>query len=128
VSDLALDADGDLMIRGGDAVIIRGADATAQDWRLRLGLFRGEWTLDRRVGIDYAGLIFDGQPTNPLMRNVFERVTLETAGVKTLDRLDFSFDRGTRELTVQADVTMDSGVSQTLVYSDVLFSDDELAT
>lgn len=124
MSDLALDpVTGDLLIEGGDAVIILGAAAIAQDWARRMTLFKGEWKLDRRIGIDYQNLIFDGRPSNALLRHVFETVTRETAGVKTVDRLEFSLDRQTRELTISSQVTADSGESITLVFRDVLFDE-----
>jgi hypothetical protein len=121
VSDLALDAAGDLLIEHGDAVLATGALAVAQDWQRRLGLFKGEWSLDRRVGIDYQGLIFDGRPSQALLRHVFETVTRETAGVKSLDQLSFTFERGSRTLDVNADVTIDSGESVALTFRNVLF-------
>lgn len=122
MSDLALDpVTGDLRIEGGDLVVVRGAPAIAQDWARRLVLFKGEWKLDRRVGIDYQNLIFNARPSNALLRHVFETVTRETAGVKTLDRLEFTLDRQTRELTVDAQVTAESGETIALVFRDVLF-------
>jgi hypothetical protein len=128
VSDLALDpSTGDLLVSGGDLVIVSGATAIAQDWQRRMGLFKGEWKLDRRVGIDYRNVILgDGRPRTALLRNIFETVTRETAGIKSVDRLEFTFDRHTRELTVDAEVTAVTGESIALVYKDVLF-DDEVA-
>lgn len=127
VSDLALDPlTGDLLVQGGDLVIARGAAAIAQDWGLRMALFKGEWKLDRRVGIDYRALIFaDRRPSNALLRHVFEAVTRDTAGVQSLDRLEFTFDSQTRSLTVSADVTSVDGDSIPLLYTDVLFEDED---
>lgn len=122
MSDLGLDADGDLLIEHGDAVLVTGATAVAQDWSLRLGLFRGEYSLDRRVGIDYRGVIFAGRPSRPLLQHIFETVTRETAGVKTLERLSFSLDAASLALDVEAEVTTDDGESVPL-YRNVLFDD-----
>ena len=122
VSDLALDpATGDLLIENGDVVVIAGAAALAQDWARRMTLFKGEWKHDRRVGIDYQNLIFDGKPSDALLRHVFEQVTRETTGVKSVDRLEFSLNRQTRELTVTAQVTADDDSAVPLSFSDVLF-------
>ena len=121
MSDLALDpVTGDLLIEGGDAVIVQGAAAIAQDWNLRIALFRGEWQLDRRVGIDYQGLIFGDKPSDSLLRHVFETVTRETAGIASVERLEFSFDRSRRELSVSAAATSVAGDALQLVYRDVL--------
>lgn len=122
MSDLALDpATGDLLIQFGDAVIVRGAEAVAQDWERRLTLFKGEWKHDRRVGIDFQNLIFDAKPSDTLLRHIFEQVTRETGGIKSVDRLEFSLDRTTRELTVSAQVTADNDETIALTFSDVLF-------
>lgn len=127
MSDLALDpVTGDLLVQGGDLVIAKGATAIAQDWARRMSLFRGEWKLDRRVGIDYRGLIFaDRRPANALLRHVFETVTRDTAGIQSLERLEFTFEPSTRELEVNASVTTVAGDALPLVYRDVLFEDDE---
>jgi hypothetical protein len=123
VSDLALDpVTGDLLIEGGDAVLIGGAEAIAQDWARRMTLFKGEWKIDRRVGIDYQRLIFDARPSNALLRHVFETVTRETAGIASVDRLEFTFDRHTRELEVRAAATANTGEPLALVFRDVLFA------
>jgi hypothetical protein len=122
VSDLALDpVSGDLVIRDGDLALVHGAQAVAQDWALRIGMFRGEWALDRRVGIDYQGAIFDAP--RAMAQHVFEKVTRETAGVASVERLEFAFDPQTRVLTVSAAVTTTNGEPLQLEYSNVLFED-----
>ncbi len=124
MSDLALDpVTGDLLVQSGDAVIVRGAAAIAQDWRARMTLFKGEWKLDRRVGIDFQNLIFDRKPSDALLRHVFETVTRETAGIASVERLEFTFERRTRVLTVSAAATSVSGEALPLVFRDVLFVD-----
>lgn len=130
MSDLALDPEtGDLLIVQGDAVIVRGADATGQDWSLRLGQFKGEWPLDRRVGIDYQGLILTSPPPpKALLHSIFERVTLETAGIKAVQSLEFAFDRSTRELTVTAVATYEDDTTVVLVFKNVLFVDAKSAS
>jgi hypothetical protein len=129
VSDLALDpVTGDLLVQGGDLVLIQGAAAIAQDWAKRMTLFKGEWKLDRRVGIDFQNLIFDRKPSDALLRHVFEQVTRETAGVASIERLEFGFDRRTRALTVSAAVTAVSGESIPLTFRNVLFDDTLEAT
>jgi hypothetical protein len=126
VSDLALDpVTGDLVLEAGDAVLCHGVAAIAQDWSLRMRLFRGEWPLDRRVGIDYQRLVFDARPSDALLRHIFESVTRETAGVRSVERLEFSLDRRSRQLTVTATATSIAGEPLALSYRDVLFADDD---
>lgn len=50
MSDLALGLDGDLEVPGR---FISGREQVAQRIRLRLGLFRGEYMLDSRKGLDF---------------------------------------------------------------------------
>jgi hypothetical protein len=122
MADLALDpVTRDLVIEDGDLVIVAGPAAIAQDWNLRVALFRGEWPLDRRIGIDYQGLIFGPKPPDALLRHIYTRVTQETAGVKSIERLEFTFDRRTRQLTVDAAVIAETGESVPLVFKDILF-------
>jgi len=123
VSDLALDADGDLLIEHGDAVLATGPRATVQDWQRRVGLFKGEWKRDRRVGIDYQNVIFDGRPSRALLQHIFETVTRQTPGIASLKRLEFRLDRTTRVLEVLADATHDDGTPLELVFTDVLLGD-----
>jgi hypothetical protein len=123
MADLLLDATGDLAIANGDLQLATGAAAVAQDWNLRVAEFKGEWPLDTRVGIDYQNLIFGPRPPDAVLRGIYERVTRETAGVKDIQRLEFSFDRATRALRVDAIVTADTGESVVLKYSNILFVD-----
>lgn len=124
MSDLALGADGDLLVQGGDLVIVTGPEAVGQDWALRLGMMRGEWSLDRRVGTDWRSLL-DGshKPTDPLVRFVIDKITRETPGILSVTHIEYAFDRGSRTLTASADVVYDSGGS-TLTYENVLFPDN----
>ena len=125
VSDLALDTTtGDLRLERGEVSVVDGADAIAQDWRLRLTLFEGEWVLDRRVGIDYQNQVFSAPPGRVLLRHIFETVTRETAGVSSVDRLELALDAAKRELAVSAQVTANTGETAVLILRDVLFGAD----
>ncbi|HXK18348.1 MAG TPA: hypothetical protein VNG33_11125 [Polyangiaceae bacterium] len=124
MTDLALDPlDGDIVIAGGDLVLITGADAVAQDANLRVALFKGEWPLDTRVGIDYRAIFFDRRPPEQVVRAVFGQVLRETAGVATVDRMQVAFDRATRSLNVSATVTTTDG-TVVPVFRDVLVTLD----
>jgi hypothetical protein len=124
VTDLALDPlDGDIVIAGGDLVLVTGADAVAQDANLRVALFKGEWPLDVRVGIDYRALFFDRRPPEAVVRAVFGQVLRETGGVASVDRMQIAFDRTSRALNVSATVTTTDG-TVVPVYRDVLVTLD----
>lgn len=120
VTDLALDPlDGDLVIEAGDFALIRGPDAIAQDANLRVALFKGEWPLDLRVGIDYRSLFFDVRPPDTVVRAVYDQVLRETAGVQAVTRLSLSYERRSRTLTVQATVKAADG-SVVPVFRDII--------
>jgi len=122
MADLALDPlTGDLVISAGDLRIATGAEAIAQDWNLRLGLFVGEWPLDRRIGIDYQNIIFGPKPPESVLRHIYDRVTRETAGIRSIERLEFTFDRRTRQLTVDVAAFIETGEQITLTYRNILF-------
>lgn len=128
VSDFALDDDGDIEVKNGETRLAVGAEAIALDWESRLTQFKGEWDFDRRVGIDYRAILNMPPPAaQTMLRHTFETVTRDTAGVKTLDKLEFTIDRATRELTVNAEVTSDTGETVSLEFNEVLFEGDEAA-
>jgi hypothetical protein len=124
VTDLALDPlDGDIVIAGGDLALVHGADAVAQDIKLRVALFKGEWPLDTRVGIDYRTLFFERRPPDQVVRAVFTQVLRETGGVASVDRLQIGFARAERSLNISATVTTTAG-EVVPVYRDVLVTLD----
>ncbi len=124
MSDLALDTTtGDLRLDRGELPLVQGAAAVAQDWGLRLTLFKGEWVLDRRVGIDYQNQIFDRPPGRVLLRHIFETVTRQTAGVTAVNRLELEVQSATRALTVRAEVQTVDGDAVPL-FRNVLFGVD----
>ena len=52
---------GDLRVVNGVVAMVRGADAVAQEIRVRLRWWKGEWFLDRRRGVPYLdGILRDG--------------------------------------------------------------------
>lgn len=123
VSDFALGPDGDLLITQGELQLVTGDEAIAQDWALRMRLFRGEWCLDRRAGTDFQAQVFESQPQRVVLRHIFERITRETAGIRSVDSLELAFDGRSRLLTVTVQATADSGSVLQLDYNNVLFDE-----
>ena len=122
MADLLLDATGDIIIDStGDLPLVTGAAAIAQDANLRVGLFKGEWPLDRRVGIDYRNLIFGRKPPDAVIRSIYDQVLRETAGVTEVNQLTISFNRRTRALEVRAVVQTKDGTA--LVFRDILLGE-----
>lgn len=123
MSDFALDANGDLEVVLGETRLCTSEEAVAQDWKLRMGMWRGEWFVDQRVGIDYPNSILVKNPRTELLRSIFRKVTIETAGIKDILSLDFELNSKARTLNVTIEALFDSGATGPLVYKDVLLDD-----
>jgi hypothetical protein len=51
--DILLDADGDIDLSSGDFVFSTGLQAVAQTAKIAVLMFRGEWHLDRELGVPW---------------------------------------------------------------------------
>jgi hypothetical protein len=108
--DLKLDTDGDLAFSAdGDLVLNEGLEAIAQDIRARLLFFKGEWFLDQDIGLPYFEDIL---VKNPSILGVMASIRSEiqnTPGVNEITKLEPTFDRANRKLSVTWAVTSDLG-------------------
>lgn len=110
---LALDATGDLMLSGGRPVLVSGADAVAQRLRTRLGLFQGEWLLDRQVGFPWRRIL--GEKGVDRLAEVLLRAAISSCpGVKAITAFTFTFNRTTRRASVTFTVTTIAGEPVTI--------------
>lgn len=107
---------GDIAIENDDLVIIDGVDDIAQHIKIRLRFFRGEWTLDLRVGIPYFERILVKNPDLVAIRAIFREAILETPGIVALLDFDLAVDSGKRTLTVR--FTASTDISETLVFNE----------
>ena len=108
--DLKLDTTtGDLALSGGDLVLVSGTDAIAQDLRMRLRFFAGEWFADLDAGVPYFSQVLVKNPDVTQLRGVFRDAILATPGVKDLLELDLDFDSALRTLTLTFKVDTDLG-------------------
>lgn len=98
--DLALDDDGDLLVRDGDLVLVGGDDYVVQEARVNLQWFRDEWFLDESKGVPFFEQIFVKNPNLPLIQATYRRALLATRGVVSVESLDLNLDKSTRTLTV----------------------------
>lgn len=104
--DIALDPDtNDLLLTAGSPTLISGADAIAQQLRIRMRFFLGEWFLDTRLGIDYFGKILGKKRRKNLIDSIFRKVIITTPGVKSVDSFDQTFDGATRTLAISFKAT-----------------------
>lgn len=108
--DLALDATtGDFLMSNGDLYLTTEYNAIAQDVRLRLRFFKGEWFLDLDAGVPFFEAILVKSPNLAIIRDIISEKILEAPGVKSITSLTLDFNRATRELNVAATVNTDLG-------------------
>ena len=84
----------------GDLQVISGSEAIAQQLRIRLQFFLGEWHLDTRTGIPYYQKILVKNPATNVVRKLFQDAILSTPGIRELTSLELSFDSPSRALSV----------------------------
>lgn len=101
---LTIDADnpvvGDLHLTGGDLSIVDGDDATAQEIRSRLLLFKGSNFVDLREGIPYYQEILAKGIAPARVRSLLRQAILSHPAVVDVPSLTVSIDRATRSATV----------------------------
>jgi len=110
--DLYLDPDtNDLGLSvGGDSRLTSGIlETTAQQLRIALRLFLGEWFLNRRIGVPYYRDVFVKNPKVDLVRVLFRRCILANANVEAVSRLDLDYDPGARTLVVDFEAILVDG-------------------
>lgn len=86
----------------------------AQLWETRLTLFKGEWFLDRSLGIDYQNEVLIKNPRPAVLRTLFAEATRATPGVAEVTQLRFDLNARSRVLTIEAEVLLDNGDEVTL--------------
>ena len=107
MSDFKLDADGNLDLSTNDLQLVTGADAIAQHLLIRLRMFRGEWFLDRRIGIPYFQSILVKSPNLTAVRGIYRTAITSTPGVIRVEKFSLDFERSTRELQVPFSALLD---------------------
>jgi hypothetical protein len=104
--DLRLDpSTNDLALTAGSPTLVSGAGAIAQQLRIRMKFFLGEWFLDTRLGIPYFQKILGKKRRKNLIDSIFRKAISTTPGVKTIDSFEQTFDGATRTLLLSFTVT-----------------------
>lgn len=116
MADFLLNSSGDLDITNGELTIVRGDDAILQHLKIRFQFFRGEWKLDKRLGIPYYQDILVKSPDLLIVRNLFRQTILTTPGIASITKFRMELDSTTRTLSVAFTAAKDEG--GTLDFSD----------
>jgi len=108
--DIELDkASHDLRVYHGDLQIVRDVPAIRQEADMRMQFFLEEWFLDKTAGIPYFQNVLVKAPNLAAIRTVFRDEILNTAGIRSLTKLELDFNASTRKLTVTWSATTDLG-------------------
>ncbi len=109
--DIALNiATHDLLLQDGDNMLIDNAERVAQQIKIKLKWFLGEWFLNTADGLPYFEDILVKNPNMTRIRNIFRQKILEVDDVKAVNSLTLSNNRQTRELTVEYEAATDYGL------------------
>ena len=111
MSDIALDSSGDLDFTGAELSLLVDAEAIAQEIRIGLKMFKGEWFMDTRVGMPYMTDIFVKAPKLNVLQSIFVRAIESVPGVRSVDRCTVTLDTPTRTLLVSFTATSDTGAA-----------------
>jgi len=100
MTELLLNADGDLDLSTGDLQIVHGRAAVAQRLEIRFRSFLGEWFLDTRFGFPWFQSVLGRKGSVDYVEFLLRRTILSTPGVLGITSFSFAFDRAARALTV----------------------------
>ncbi len=94
--DLALDtASHDLVIEP-DVMLLDGAEQVAQQLKIKLKLWRGEWFLDDDFGTPYLTDILGKQLTLSGVVAALRQSILEVQDVVAIESFEYTYDNSTR--------------------------------
>lgn len=92
--DLVIDAD------TGDIQLLDNARRIAQQIKVTLLAFLGEWFLDTSFGVPYLDEIMVKNPRIGTLQAIFRAKIIDVPGVTRVRRLTFDMNRATRALSV----------------------------
>lgn len=112
--DLQLDAaTHDLVIEGvtGDVQVIDGARRVAQQIKVTLLLFLGEWFLDTSFGVPYLESVLVKNPRFGTLHAVFRSKIIDVPNVLRVRTLNFDVNRQARHLSVTFEAETTDGLT-----------------
>lgn len=108
--DLKLNSNHDLMFKNNRLVLADGANQKAQQIKVALLTFLGEWFLDTSVGVPYFEQVLLKQVDKVKIENVFRQKIAAVKGVKRVLKLNTQIDRKERLLLVEFEVETVEGL------------------
>lgn len=108
--DLKLDSQHDLWLKGGRLVIVDGVNQKAQQIKVVLLTFLGEWFLDTSRGLPYFDEVLVKNPDSARIQSIFRQKIMRVEGVQAVTGLNLTFDRKNRTLHVQFSAQTEVGM------------------
>lgn len=109
--DIALHAnDHDILIKDGDFLLIDNAERVAQQIKVKLLTFLGEWFLDTTWGVPYLEYILVKQPNQELIKQILSEQILSIDDVKSLNALELDYQVKVRTLIINYEVSTEYGL------------------
>lgn len=109
--DIALHAnDHDILIKDGDFLLIDNAERVAQQIKVKLLTFLGEWFLDNTWGVPYLEYILVKQPNQDLIKQILSEQILSVDDVKCLNALELDYQVKVRTLIINYEVSTEYGL------------------
>ncbi|HJI09839.1 MAG TPA: hypothetical protein OIL90_06950 [Phascolarctobacterium faecium] len=109
--DIALHAnDHDILIKDGDFLLIDNAERVAQQIKVKLLTFLGEWFLDNTWGVPYLEYILVKQPNQDLIKQILSEQISSVDDVKSLNALELDYQVKVRTLIINYEVSTEYGL------------------
>ena len=109
--DLAMNInEHDLIIRNGDLMLIDNAERVAQQVKITLCFWYGEWFLDTTDGTPYLEHILVKAPNISHIRQILSERIKSVEGVKTLLSMVLDYNASARTLDVEYKIDTDYGL------------------
>lgn len=99
----------DIVVDGGNFRLIDNKERIAQQLRITLWEWLGEWFLDKRDGVPYREYILVKNPNLKHIRQVLSENIMKVDGVNRIEELNLNFDPKNRTLIVDFEIDTDDG-------------------
>jgi len=93
-------ADGDIVFSNGSFVYISDSETIKQRLENTLRLDKGSWFFNPEIGIPWFEIYNKKAVSERLIRSHVERILKTDPEVTTINRLDISFDRKLRKISI----------------------------
>jgi len=99
--DLGIDLlTGDLAIENNDLILVSGSEQMAQNLKIRLRFFQGEWFLDVTQGLPFYESILVKNPNLPDIDNIIKAEIIDTEDITQLLEYSSDYDPALRTYTI----------------------------